>query len=148
MDGMRPTSLCFFALLLMLVPGCSGSSELQFSTASVGGSVSFRGKPLETGKIRFIPDGEVIDGKVAGKAVFADIKDGKYSIPAEQGVTVGKNRVEIKSYRGTGKKMVSSAGDGEKIEVEEQFIPSDYNSKSTLSAQIQEGENTVDFELK
>jgi hypothetical protein len=147
MDGKRPTSLWFLALTLILM-GCGGQSGLEFSTAQVEGTVTYRGKPLETGKIRFIPDGEVVDGKVAGQAVFADIKDGKYSIPAAEGVTVGKNRVEIKSYRGTGKMQVSSAGDGEKIEVVEQFIPDDYNSQSTLSAEIKAGENRVDLDLK
>ncbi len=138
MDGKRPTSLWFLALTLILM-GCGGQSGLEFSTAQVEGTVTYRGKPLETGKIRFIPDGEVVDGKVAGQAVFADIKDGKYSIPAAEGVTVGKNRVKM---------QVSSAGDGEKIEVVEQFIPDDYNSQSTLSAEIKAGENRVDLDLK
>ncbi len=135
-------------MLLLVAVGCSGSTELKFSKAQVQGTVSYRGKPLESGKIRFIPDGKVVNGQVAGKAVFADIKDGKYNLTTEQGATVGKNRVEIKSYRGTGRMVVTSAGEGKKEEEVAQFIPEDYNTNSTLSVEIKEGENVHDFDLK
>tara|TARA_R110002111_G_scaffold261826_3_gene335823 strand:- start:31596 stop:32042 length:447 start_codon:yes stop_codon:yes gene_type:complete len=135
-------------MLLLVAVGCSGSTELKFSKAQVQGTVSYRGKPLESGKIRFIPDGKVVNGQVAGKAVFGDIKDGKYNLTTEQGATVGKNRVEIKSYRGTGRMVVTSAGEGKKEEEVAQFIPEDYNTNSTLSVEIKEGENVHDFDLK
>ncbi|QDT41351.1 hypothetical protein Pan241w_14110 [Gimesia alba] len=139
----------FFAgLVLLATTGCGGQSGLEFSTSQVRGTVSYQGKPLESGKIRFIPDGEVINGQVAGKAIFADIKDGKYTIAEEDGATVGKNRVEIKSYRGSGKMMVSSGGEGQKVEEVVQFIPARFNSESTLSIEIKEGENVHDFDLK
>ena len=138
----------FTGLILLAATGCGGQKELEFSTSQVQGTVSYQGKPLESGKIRFIPDGEVINGQVAGKAIFADIKDGKYTVSAEDGATVGKNRVEIKSYRGSGKMMVSSAGEGQKVEEVVQFIPARFNTESTLSIEIKEGENVHDFDLK
>lgn len=134
-------------IMLVAAAGC-GQSGMEYTTSQVKGTVSYQGKPLETGKIRFIPDGEVVNGQVAGKAIFANIKDGSYTITAEDGATVGKNRVEIKSYRGSGKMMIASGGEGEKVEEVVQFIPSQYNSESELSVEIKEGENTLDFDLK
>ncbi|QDV49373.1 hypothetical protein [Gimesia fumaroli] len=135
-------------LIILVTTGCGGSSGLEFSTSQVQGTVSYQGKPLESGKIRFIPDGEVVNGQVAGKAIFADIKDGKYTVSAEDGATVGKNRVEIKSYRGSGKMVVSSGGEGQKVEEVVQFIPAQYNTETTLSVEIKKGDNVLDFDLK
>jgi len=144
----NPINILFAGITMFVAIGCGGSNEMEFTKSQVQGTVSYQGKPLESGKIRFIPDGEVINGQVAGKAVFADIKDGKYSLSTEQGATVGKNRIEIKSYRGTGRMMVTSAGDGKKEEEIVQFIPKNYNTQSTLSVEIKEGENVHDFDLK
>lgn len=144
----NPINLLFAGITMFVAIGCGGANEMEFTKSQVQGTVSYQGKPLESGKIRFIPDGEVINGQVAGKAVFADIKDGKYSLSTEQGATVGKNRIEIKSYRGTGRMMVTSAGDGKKEEEIVQFIPKKYNTQSTLSVEIKEGENVYDFDLK
>lgn len=140
--------ILFTGLVIFVATGCGGQSGLEFSTSQVEGTVSYQGKPLESGKIRFIPDGKVVNGQVAGKAIFANIKDGKYAISPEDGATVGKNRVEIKSYRASGKMIVSSAGEGQKVEQFEQFIPARYNSESTLSVEIKQGENVQDFDLK
>ncbi len=147
MNMKSPHFLLFAGITLFIAIGCSGSDELEFTLSQVQGTVKYKGKPLESGKIRFIPDGEVVNGQVAGKAVFADIKDGKYSLSTEQGATVGKNRVEIKSYRGSGRKVVAS-GTGNKEEEIVQFIPERYNSQSTLSIDIKEGDNVHDFDLK
>ncbi|WP_339733882.1 hypothetical protein [uncultured Gimesia sp.] len=140
--------ILFTGLAILAITGCGGQSGLKFSTSQVQGTVNYQGKPLESGKIRFIPDGKVVNGQVAGKAIFADIQDGKYSVSSEDGATVGKNRIEIKSYRGSGKKVVSSGGESQKIEEVVQFLPSKYNTESTLSIEIKEGENVQDFDLK
>ncbi len=135
-------------MLLLCVIGCGGKSGLEFKKARVNGMVTYKGEPLEMGKIRFIPDGEVVGGKVAGEVVFADIIDGQYSIPEIEGVTVGKNRVEIRSYRSTGRMLDASSEDGKKAEEYEQFLPLIYNAQSKLSVDIKEGENKRDFDLE
>ncbi|QDT98941.1 hypothetical protein [Gimesia aquarii] len=134
--------------IMLAAIGCSGSTEMKYTTAKIQGTVSYQGKPLESGKIRFIPDGKVVNGQVAGKAVFADIKDGKYSLSSEEGATVGKNRIEIKSYRESGRNVVTSEGDGKKEKEIVQFIPETYNTESNLSINIKEGENKHDFDLQ
>ncbi|MBA4032105.1 MAG: hypothetical protein C0478_14610 [Planctomyces sp.] len=131
-------------LLCLIATGC-GSGALPFQLASVKGTVTYKGKPLEKGLIRFLPDTEVVDGQVAGKMAFSNISQGSYSIPAERGATVGKNRVEIVGYRETGKTtQVETAI----IKEEVQFLPEKYNTSSTLSANITPGENTLDFDLE
>ena len=133
-------------LLAAVAVGCNrGPKPLPFTTAAVTGTVTFEGKPLVKGLIRFIPDTAIVEGQVAGKPISAKIEDGKYSIPAEKGATVGKNRVEVISYRGTGVMEQTSAGTKE--EKTEQFIPEQYNATSTLSVEITEGANEHNFDL-
>ena len=133
-------------VLLVAIVGCGEPNALQYTVAEVRGTVTYQEEPLENGLIRFVPDGEVLEGQVAGKPVFAKIENGAYSISGEKGVTVGKNRVEITSFRGTGQMLETSGG--AKEEEQEQFIPEQYNTVSTLSADIKEGQNTLDFDLK
>lgn len=131
-------------LTSMLCLGC-GSGALPFELVPVKGTVSYKGKPLVKGLVRFIPDTQSADGQVAGKMAFANIKDGSYSIPADRGATVGKNRIEILSYRATGK---TTQVENSTIEVEVQFIPEKYNTNSTLSEMVKRGENVIDFKLE
>ena len=147
----KTVSVLCSGVMLLAVIGCGGDAAMEYKEAHVQGAVTFKGEPLESGKIRFIPDGEVINGQVAGKAIFADIKEGEYAFAADQGVTVGKNRIEIFSYRGTGKMEQLSAEEGEiaePVEQIEQFIPPKYNMNSTLSIDVKEEGGVHDFDLK
>jgi len=94
--------------------------------------------------IRFVPDTEVVKGQVAGKPVFGRIENGSYEIPADRGPTVGINRVEITAYRGTGK---TTKEEDAVIEEQVQFLPSNFNTNSTLSADVTAGENPINFDL-
>lgn len=130
---------------LLILTGCGGSSALEFKRAEVEGTVTYEGKPLEDGLIRYVPDGEIINGQVAGKPIFAKIVQGTYQIPIEKGATVGKNRVEVTCYLENGRQENMS---GEKAALVKQIIPAKYNSHSTLSVEIKEGKNLQDFDLK
>jgi len=132
-------------MFLCLIPAGCGSGALKYEPAGVSGMVTYQGEPLEKGLIRFIPDTQVIDGQVAGKPVFASIQAGQYKVPAEHGAAVGKNRIEIVSYRKTGKTMQMEETI---VDEEVQFLPERFNTDSTLSAEIQPGENSLDFELQ
>jgi len=138
--------------------GCGGGpNPLDYSEAKVHGTVTYNGKPLKTGMIRFIPAGKVTHGQVAGKPIFAKIEDGKYSIvPAKEkgkGATVGTNLVQITSMRGTGRMLTTSSESGKEKEEEQiQFIPAKYNTLSSknpeMTVDIKEGDNKFDFDLK
>ena len=111
-----------------------------------------KGNLWRTGLIRFVPDGEMVEGQIAGKPVFAKIENGKYALTADKGATVGKNRVEITSYRGTGR-MLKMSGEGDETEQvaeeeQEQFIPARHNTDSTLLVEVKEGREHSRFRTR
>jgi hypothetical protein len=132
------------ALALMLMPGplaagCGGAGGLAIS-----GKVTLDGRPLERGNIAFVPEA---GAGTAGAA--AEIADGAYAIPAAQGPTPGRYRVEVHSVRPTGataKKPVDPDYAGEQTV---DLIPPRYHRDSTLAAEVKAGApNTFDFALE
>lgn len=102
----------------------------------VSGKVTFKGKPLPTGTIVFIPEKE---GSVMA---FAEIQeDGSYVAGTEQygpGVPLGKHRVMISAFIDHGPEKSAEA-----------LLPEKFGSdrKSGLTADVEPGENIVDFPL-
>lgn len=138
---------CQFKLLLVLLVttlalGCQGQQGGP-ARGALTGQVSFDGEPVQDGRILLIP----IDG-TKGPASGGAISEGKYSIPANKGPVVGKHRVEIKANRKTGKQTEAVPPATGTVDIMEQYIPSKYNTKSTLTADIKQGANTADFDLK
>jgi hypothetical protein len=138
----RPTRyLPGFGLALLtcgLVSGCGGNR------ASVQGTVTFKDRPLDGGRIFFLPQGEP-----AGRpTVHATIAQGKYHLPAAEGPALGPHRVEIVWHQKPGKPGQASAEPGLITDDMKQVLPAAYNTKSTLSADVQGGTNTFDFALK
>lgn len=129
----------FLALLLFLVVGCRGAER-----APVEGTITLKGgKPLPAGRIRFL----LVDGTVR-QVAFADIENGKYSLPAERGPWIGKNRVEITAQRKTGRKIPPPDGPPENLIDEiDQYLPAQYNLESTHTVDIQAGPNQFNLEL-
>lgn len=135
-----------FALILcgLTLSGCFGGSSEHIERAPVTGTVTFDGKPLPAGSIQFIPDVDASGKPLRGQAVQALITEGTYELPAESGPTVGLNKVMINATRKTGKFQKI---DGQKIEIEQQYLPAKFNSSTTLKYEIKAGENTADFTL-
>jgi hypothetical protein len=123
-------------LPLLAALGCSGSNR-----AAVAGKVTFDGQPLKEGRIMFVPD-QANPGPTAG----AQIVNGNYSVPAANGVFIGKNVVQINAVRKTGKMIQSPFGPGLIDEVAE-FVPAKYNKKTEISCEIKPGNNHFDFDL-
>ncbi len=124
---------------LLLATGCGDSGPPR---AGAEGTVTFDGAPIDGGRIMFIAA-----DKKGGANAHADIKDGKYALPIGKGPSPGGHRVEIVWFKKTGKQIVGSDPPNlvdEKIQV----LPKNYNTASTLSADIKSGKNTVNFDLK
>jgi len=126
---------------LVLAAGCRDAN------APVGlmGDVSYDGKPLANGTIVFTP----VEG-VASPSTGGSIVDGHYNVPADKGALPGgKYKVEITSMAKLGKKIPNPfTPGGPDLEVDEQFIPASYNTKSTLSVTVAQGNNRFDFRLE
>lgn len=127
--------VCSVAVLLAtasLVAGCGGGSDVQ----PVTGTVTFDGQPIESGRIMFRETGG------QQRAFSAEITNGKYATET----STGAMRVEVIASRLVPGKFDES-NPGEKVPMGEMYIPEKYNSRSQLTAEIQPGENTVNFDL-
>ena len=126
------TSVLFLAVSLL---GCGGESGP--TTYPVSGTVTLDGEPIKGGRIA-LWDAE---GKVATAA--GTVTNGEYSLQSQP----GKKLVKITARREVPGKFDTS-NPGEKHPVIEQYIPSQYNEKTTLTEEVTpEGENQFNFEL-
>jgi hypothetical protein len=132
---------------LCVLAGC-GSSDGRSHVAPVKGKVTYKGEPLKTGSIIFVPD-------AGGKTAAADITpEGEYvlgSYEATDGAIPGKHRVMIialTSPGGTGlpEDTIKLKG-GAQAPVN--VIPERFadDKKSGLVAEVKDGDNTIDIVL-
>jgi hypothetical protein len=124
------------ALLVALVPGCGpGDPRL-----GVSGTVTFKGQPLDQGRIEFHPPEN--KGTMSG----AVIQNGRYEIPRDKGLNPATYEVRIYSYDekgGTAGAIPGEAGLGFK-----ERIAKKYNGPpSTLKAEVKPGHTTFDFSV-
>lgn len=106
----------------------------------VSGSVTYHGKPIPDGTVRFLPD-----SKSATPVSVAIVKDGKYRADGAGGVAVGLHKIEIEAFRpasGTFSPMVRSVP-------QTQYLPRQFNVDSKLKIEIVSGGKEIvkDFEL-
>jgi hypothetical protein len=111
--------------------------------ASAEGTVTFDGAPVDGGSITFTPE----QGTTATPR-GAQIAEGKYVIKSENGLAPGKYRVSVVWNKKTGKTIPNKSDLGTNIDETQQVIPSRYNSKTELTAEITSGSNTFNFDLK
>src|SRR5688572_26860054 len=83
-------------LALMALSAFLGCSNPDSGRASVSGTVTFDGELVKTGQIAFEPQGQ-------GRFGIAQIVDGAYQMPPQQGPTPGKYTVRITADRPSGK---------------------------------------------
>lgn len=124
------------ALLLMAIGvwGCGAADPL--GRRPISGKVTLAGSPLAQGTITFEP---VAQGTSAG----ATIVNGTYAIAADQGLPPGKYTVRISSPTGG---IATPEAPGESTQYATEQIPEDFNSNSTLKAEVsKDGNNTFDF---
>jgi len=124
-------------LVMICFSGCGSGENRQVMT----GEVTWLGKPLEKGVITFYPKGQ-------GDTVGTEILSGKFTIKQENGAMPGKYRVEIIAFRPTGKSEFD-VDQKKQVSIEEQYLPKQYNSASTLEADVADGkDNKFQFDLQ
>ena len=123
-------------LLLAAAPLCCGCGS-KFS--AVTGDVSLGGKPLEMGTISFFP----ADGH--GTTAAAKIDDGQFSAS----VPPGRYKVQISGFRKTGKRHANQSDPSSPIvDILEPIVPARYNTATTLTCEVQPGQQKMDFPLE
>lgn len=118
-----------FVIPLLLVAGCGDKGPLRHK---VTGTVSLDGQPVETGQVLFIP----ADGQ--GPSDACPIVAGKF----EGEVAPGSKRVEITASKQVPPKEPGGMPDSISL------IPPKYNSQSTLTAEIKDGQEPLTFDLE
>jgi hypothetical protein len=146
--GLGLTAAASVTCCLALSPGCGGREGM----APVRGTVTYKGQPLTTGQVQFIPDQP---GIIRGAFGMID-ESGRYALSthdAEDGAYVGKYKVTVASRgpdlpipaKKRGKMMAEDMqGSGKPL------IPARYfdQEKSKLSAEVAAGKtNVIDFDL-
>lgn len=131
----------FAMVAVVLLSGCEKDTGLVI----VSGTVSYQGKPIEEGSIRFIPTADT-KGPTSG----ATIQNGTYEAKARGGVPVGSHRVEIQAMRPTGKAKPKELQGLDIIpDPMEQYLPEKYNVQSELTLTVESGRTmTQNFDLE
>jgi len=139
-------SIMRFCLLLTLIAmmGCGGGT-VKLPKAPVSGVVTYRGKPLSTGRVCFVHQ--------SGQASTADLAaDGTFTLSAFQ----GRNQVVIeclapeKSAPGSTKGRIGFPPQGRiGFPPQESLIPTRYSECATsgLTCEVKPDENHVEFAL-
>lgn len=130
-------SLRFMILFAMVgLVGCfSNKPDLDFG--EVNGKVTLNGEPLSDATVRFQPEfGRPSYGRTNQSGEYTMLYMGE-----AWGALVGNNSVAI-----TTENQIEDQITGKTSFVRE-FLPKKYHSETTLSAQVEPGENRFDFAL-
>jgi hypothetical protein len=133
--------------MLSLMGGClylfAGCAKDTLQRQAVSGLVQFKGKPLDTGRIEFSP----LDGQAT--LVAADVKKGRFAIPAKQGLSPGEYKVMLNAPLFAATTAPAGAPGSDLGPPPKERIPETYNAKSELRASVKKGEkNNFTFDLK
>jgi len=121
-----PHSALLLLVSAVLAAGCSAGPTPP-KRGKLEGKVTVNGKPAAKGTIRFM------SLEPGGMNAIAQISDGQYSLPAAEGPTKGKYRIEINVP--SGKKLITDNPDipGKKLEEDIELLPPRYNRNSELT---------------
>ena len=131
---MRWTALIPILLTVLgpaLLSGCGPAS------ATVSGTVTVDGKPVERGSITYSAADEI-----PGTAT-SEITGGAYQIKT----VVGKKHVMISALKVIGKRKESDAPDSPIVELTEEILPARFNTETQLTFEVKAGANPKDWNL-
>jgi hypothetical protein len=138
MRGIAARLTCLGCGLLLL----AGCADDPLGRQAVSGTVQFQGRPLDQGRIQFVPlqKGPTESG--------ATIENGAFQIPRESGLAPGTYKVSVFSYDQKGPKVPSEEvpGDPGNTQFKER-IPKKYNAETALTVEVKKGGSNV-FDLR
>ena len=152
MDFMNGNSIFKLTLLTLCVSftGCGGAPADQPDLGQVKGTITFEGSPLAGASVTFIPDGgrpAKATTDPAGNYELIYIRD-------TPGCKLGHNRVTITSVNEEEDESESDEGneDAEPVNTkpkgQKEILPAKYNTDTELEANVEPGENIINFDLK
>lgn len=123
--------------------GCTGDRGPE--RVVVSGKVTYNGKSIPTGEIRFMPVLTSPGVPVSGSFIV----DGNYKAGSHGGVAVGAYKVQIEAYR----RLPPTPGQRPLEDFEaprEQYLPQKFNTQTQLEMTIEPGSGEIvkDFDLK
>jgi hypothetical protein len=132
------TASAFWALTFVI--GCSGD---PLGKHAISGSIKVDGVPLESGDVAFQP----MDGQATSSG--AVVKAGRYTLPRDSGLVVGKYRVAVHAgVPGTGGQPAADALPGDIPPPPKELIPKEWNVASEHSVEVKKGGPFVfDFDI-
>jgi hypothetical protein len=130
----HPYGLLVGTILTFFLMGCGQREE----KATVSGSVTLDGAPLQSGQIRFV----AVDGQTP--TAGAAIAGGKFTTSPPP----GEKKVEISAPKVTGKQKMYDTPDSPTVDVVEELLPPRYNVQTELTMTVEPGEQENNFELK
>ncbi len=116
-----------------LASGCGKSNSL----AEVQGAVSWDGKPLADGVVRFVH----LDGK--GATSSATVTAGAFQAK----LPPGSFRVEFSSPKVTGRRKMYDTPESPVVEIVDELIPPKYNIRSELTLEVPMSEPAKEYQL-
>src|SRR5262245_21575967 len=131
------------AAVLPVAIGCNGSGE---GLAKVKGKITYKGKPVPNGTVNFLPD----DGNKP--SATGEIQpDGSYALKTtagnrpSDGAVIGKHKVMIVAMQDQGSLLPE-----QRAALPPPIVPAKYTHPNTtpLTAQVEDKENVIDFDLK
>ena len=122
---LRPLFCILPVALAFAFCGCNSSSTTP-KRGPLAGNVTLNGKPVAEGKIWFF----ALDQ--SGLNVLAPIKDGRYSLPAGEGPTKGKYRVQLSVPSDKKNRFPNPDFPGQWIEEPIELLPPRYHRNSEL----------------
>jgi hypothetical protein len=129
-----------FVMLAAAVVFSTGCDSKRPKTAVVRGKVTYDGRPVPNGTITFIP--------TSGPTATGEIQsDGSYTLTTSRsgdGAVLGQHKVVIVAMQDMSGRLPE-----ERVALPPPIIPEKYTSIATsdLRAEVQEGENTFNFDL-
>lgn len=135
----KSTQLLLLTLILCTTStGCGSSGDPLPELADVSGIITLDGAPLANAKVIFEPQNA--PDKTISKASSATTQsDGSYDLEYNSdasGASVGQHKV-----------IVMKLSDNPE-EAGKQLVPAKYNDKTELTAEVDAGDNIINFDLK
>ena len=130
---------CFGYCVLFTTLCCLCGCGDGLGRVPMSGAVTFAGRPVEEGRIRFVP----APGTEMPLSVEV-IRNGRYNTDIGGGVPPGTYRVEIRAFNPNEPERV-----GPGTAPRRQLLPAKYNTRSELSVTVEPGRAAIehDFEL-